>query len=179
MDSTSYARAAIEAELARVHAAGPGSRARTLFRSAAALGQLVGGGELDESEAEARLLAAALRTGLTEREAVGHIGNGLRRGSARPRTTPARRGSTMPTSRRPLLRTTPEPPPRLPPPSEVEALWRARRPVTQDAAVAEHLHEVRGLDPDKALRIIALSPRRRGVLVEDLRRYIESRRMGT
>ena len=81
-----YLHAAITAELDRIRAAGEGCRNHTLFRAAAALGQLVAGGCLTDSDVTANLTQAALAGGLTARETARTIASGLRTGSHHPRT---------------------------------------------------------------------------------------------
>ncbi|MGH3812091.1 MAG: hypothetical protein ACRDUV_06490 [Pseudonocardiaceae bacterium] len=88
-----YVRAVLDGETAAVTRAGVGTRAHTLFRSAARLGELVGAGVLDETTATEALLAAAAATHtpaapFTPREAVGHITNGITRGRRNPRHLP-------------------------------------------------------------------------------------------
>ena len=85
-----YAAAALDGETAAVTQAAPGTRAHTLFCSAACLGELVGAGVLDETVATEALIAAAaiLDNGtnrFTHREALGHITNGITRGRRNPR----------------------------------------------------------------------------------------------
>ena len=68
----------------------PGQRNHTLFRAAVALGQLVGGGQLDEHTARDRLREACaghiLAGAFTAVEADATITSGLTRGAAEPRT---------------------------------------------------------------------------------------------
>lgn len=84
-----YVRAAVDNEARIVIAAAPGTRAGTVFRSAAALGNLVGAGVLDEHVAEQVLLdAARVHDGVdhwTAREARHHVRNGLTAGKTTPR----------------------------------------------------------------------------------------------
>lgn len=84
-----YVNAALTAEAANVHAAASGTRAAALFRSAAALGELVGARALTEQTAADTLLdAASVHTGVdgwTAREAEHHIRNGIARGRGNPR----------------------------------------------------------------------------------------------
>lgn len=81
-----YLTAAIDAEAAKVRAAAEGSRNRTLYCSAVALGQLVAGGALPESDAQLVLGQAAAEAGLWLGESTRTIASGLRAGSNRPRT---------------------------------------------------------------------------------------------
>lgn len=85
-----YVAAALAGETAAVTQAAPGTRAHTLFRSAARLGELVGAGVLDETAATQALLAAAAvldhsTNRFTRREAFGHVTNGITRGRRNPR----------------------------------------------------------------------------------------------
>jgi hypothetical protein len=88
--SSSWARAALERELARVAAAKEGTRNDTLNRSSFSLGQIVGSGRLDAAEVEQLLLDRAFRIGLGEREARATIASGLSAGSRQPRSPAAR-----------------------------------------------------------------------------------------
>jgi hypothetical protein len=88
-----YVDAAVTGECDRVRAAQPHQHTRTLFSAAGNLGQLVGAGALPPVTAETALYAAAqhLITGrchCTDAEVRRTITNGLRAGSARPRTLP-------------------------------------------------------------------------------------------
>jgi hypothetical protein len=83
--SSSWARAALEGELAQVRAAQEGQRNATLNRAAFCLGQVVAGGALDESEVEGLLIDAGLSTGLSEREARLTVASGLTAGYEYPR----------------------------------------------------------------------------------------------
>ncbi|MGH3985534.1 MAG: bifunctional DNA primase/polymerase [Pseudonocardiaceae bacterium] len=88
-----YVAAALDGEITAVAQAGPGTRAHTLFRSAARLGELVGAGVLDETLAAEGLLAAVAvvdqpTNRFTRREATGHITNGIARGRRNPRPLP-------------------------------------------------------------------------------------------
>lgn len=60
-------------------------RHKQLFRSGAALGNLVGGGVIAEVMVVTALLEAALTVGVTEREALRTIENAVRNGKATPR----------------------------------------------------------------------------------------------
>ncbi len=85
-----YVAAALDGETTAVERAAPGTRAHTLFCSAARLGELVGAGVLDETLATQALLAAAagLDSGpkpVHPGEASGHITNGIARGRRNPR----------------------------------------------------------------------------------------------
>jgi hypothetical protein len=85
-----YVAAALQGETSAVAQAVPGTRAHTLFRSAARLGELVGAGVLSETLAADALLAAAPISPngadhFTRGEARRHIINGIARGRRHPR----------------------------------------------------------------------------------------------
>lgn len=81
---SAYVRAAVKGELGRVARARAGQRNRALYLAAVALGQLVAGGELSAAETARKLIAAALATGLVEREARATVASGFRAGAKRP-----------------------------------------------------------------------------------------------
>lgn len=87
--SGGYGRAALESELGRLALAPVGARNDTLNRAAFAMGQLIGGGHLEPSEAAGALLAVALRIGLGGVEAERTISSALRRGLDHPRSRSA------------------------------------------------------------------------------------------
>lgn len=85
-----YVQAALQGETSTVAQAVPGTRAHTLFRSAARLGELIGVGVLDETTALEALMAAAPISPsgadrFTRGEARRHIINGIARGRRHPR----------------------------------------------------------------------------------------------
>jgi len=80
-----YGSAALARELASVRTLPVGRRNDGLNRAAFSLGRLVGGGHLQEGVVCEALLAAALATGLDEREAKRTIRSGLGAGKAVPR----------------------------------------------------------------------------------------------
>ncbi|MGH3326788.1 MAG: bifunctional DNA primase/polymerase [Streptomycetales bacterium] len=84
-----YLRAAVNAQLEYVTSATEGDRNNALFRGAIALGQLVAGGALRESDVTAWLTGAAAHTGLAPGEAARTIASGLRAGAKRPREVAA------------------------------------------------------------------------------------------
>ncbi len=88
--SSAYASSAFENELAILHQTGPGSRNDQLNRSAFALGQFIGSGDLDRSEVEQTLLKVAREKGLSEGEAKATIRSGIEGGMLHPRQTPTR-----------------------------------------------------------------------------------------
>lgn len=83
-----YGRTALEAEASKVSSAPEGSRNNTLNNAALCLGELVAGGELDESDVVARLTKAAHEAGLTGSEVKGTIRSGMEAGKKNPRTAP-------------------------------------------------------------------------------------------
>ncbi|HEY6425136.1 MAG TPA: hypothetical protein VIY28_18225 [Pseudonocardiaceae bacterium] len=85
-----YVQAALQGETSTVAQTLPGTRAHTLFRAAARLGELVGAGVLSETLAADALLAAAPicprgTNRFTHEEAARHIINGIARGRRNPR----------------------------------------------------------------------------------------------
>jgi predicted P-loop ATPase len=103
--SDKYAARALEDETSAVSQCQVG-RANQLNVSAFKLGQLVGAGVLNHSEAEGSLMAAAAECGLVKddgfREAQRIIAGGLRDGAKQPRQIPERRASTRPPRSQPL-----------------------------------------------------------------------------
>lgn len=93
---TSYLRSAIRSEVAAVAGASHGQRNAQLNRSAFNLGTLVGAGELDRTQVEQELLAAARNLSATDGAdaTIASIKSGLEAGMQRPRRalTPPRRG---------------------------------------------------------------------------------------
>lgn len=83
-----YAQKAFDLEVLEVTRAAIGDRNDTLNKAAFALGQLVGGGELDRSAVEERLYFAARAAGLTETETRATIRSGLDAGVKKPRGVP-------------------------------------------------------------------------------------------
>ena len=81
-----YLTAAIDGEARKVAAAPEGQRNHTLYTSAIALGQLVAGGELDDTDARLVLSQAAAEAGLWLGESARTITSGLRAGATRPRS---------------------------------------------------------------------------------------------
>jgi hypothetical protein len=93
LDAGHWARAALHAELGRVHSAGQGSRNHALNRAAFSLGQLVGAGHLANDVVRDALVAAGLSSGLSSREVRTTVASGLRAGSNLPRHPPPRNPS--------------------------------------------------------------------------------------
>lgn len=83
-----YAQAVLDAELAKVRAATEGSRNDSLNRSAFAIGQFVGSGNLDRDTARSALQIAARHTGLSDAESSATIDSGLNAGTKEPREVP-------------------------------------------------------------------------------------------
>ncbi|MFE3453459.1 hypothetical protein ACFXJ8_31495 [Nonomuraea sp. NPDC059194] len=82
---SAYLRAALERELAHLAVAQPSQRNRTLFGTAAALGELVAGGALPEQEVKELLEQGGVALGLPLGEVARTVTSGLRHGSHRPR----------------------------------------------------------------------------------------------
>jgi Bifunctional DNA primase/polymerase, N-terminal len=80
-----WLHAAVQGELDRVTRATLGGRNNALYIAAVALGQLVAGGELTESDVTGWLADAARQVGQGEGEARRTIASGLRAGARRPR----------------------------------------------------------------------------------------------
>lgn len=92
--SEKYTRAALEKAVAAVVQACDGSRNQTLNDEAHSLGQLIGGGALDEAEAREALRRAAIGAGLSEEETRKTIESGIESGKAKPRTVPESKTET-------------------------------------------------------------------------------------
>lgn len=86
-ESSPYGFVACAQECRCVAGTAKGGRNNQLNKSAFKLGQLVGGGELVEQEAENHLRAAARECGLTDVEAFGTINSGLQAGKKHPRSS--------------------------------------------------------------------------------------------
>ncbi|GAA1005491.1 hypothetical protein Aple_051150 [Acrocarpospora pleiomorpha] len=84
-----FLHAAITGELELLAAAPEGQRNRTLYMAATALGQLVAGGALAESEVTSLLEQGGVNSGLTASETRITIKSGLKNGARRPRTIAA------------------------------------------------------------------------------------------
>lgn len=145
-----YAAAALDREAAGLCALTDGRR-RGAFLAAVKVGSLVGAGALSHDEAEARLLDAAAVNERREAVARSAIRRGLRYGEAHPRTLSTRGVVTL-DRLAPRTGLIVAPDSRLaarpfPPREEVEALWRACRPIHEDDEVAAWLVS-RGLDLD-------------------------------
>ena len=84
-ESTLYGLAALRAECLTVSQTTEGERNTTLFKCSAKIGELVAGGEIEESEAENMLVDAGLDAGLDLYEASATASNGLTAGKMNPR----------------------------------------------------------------------------------------------
>lgn len=135
-----YLTAAVDSEIDTLRRTTSG-RACAAFKAAAALGNLVGSGELDRSDTEGTLLAAALDTGLPQREALGHIRRGIRWGERTPRSASDRWSGHY--GRVDALRTQAPTQTNLgsdhemlrrPPKTELASLWADSVPVSADRA---------------------------------------------
>lgn len=89
-DAGRYGAAALAREAERVAVSVEGARHATTISAACSIGRLVAGGEIDEGDAELRLVEAALCSGLPEREARRTVTDGLRKGMQSPRRRPNR-----------------------------------------------------------------------------------------
>jgi hypothetical protein len=84
-----YLRAAVDSELARVLDSPSRGRNTALYRAAVALGQLVAGGALSETDVTAWLTEAAGQVGQRPGETARTIASGLKAGAQRPRNVAA------------------------------------------------------------------------------------------
>lgn len=84
-----YLHTAITRELDRVTSSPDNGHNNALWQASVALGQLVAGGELSESEVTGWLIDAAQRVGQTYGEAARTVASGLKTGARRPRTVAA------------------------------------------------------------------------------------------
>lgn len=144
-----YVASALRAELDRVASSSAGNRARTTYRAACALGNLVGSGVLDGEEVEALLIDTAHATGLAEKEARQNVRRGLAHGARTPRgPVDARRGTAkvagIPARKPPVAASTTSRSATAE--RVVQATWAAARPVLDDPDATTWLTS-RGLDP--------------------------------
>ena len=84
--NSKYGLSALSHEMINLSLQSQGSRNETLNQCAFNLGQLIAGGELDESHVTNALLSTALTIGLTESEASKTIRSGLTSGKEKPRS---------------------------------------------------------------------------------------------
>jgi hypothetical protein len=113
-----YVKAAVDAECDAVANATEGNRNARLNEAAFAIGRYVGGGEIQEDDAQAVLEQAAAACGLGEIEAEKTIRSGLEAGMAEPRSAPEDPDNTPasgPPSQWPAFVPFEESPPDLPP----------------------------------------------------------------
>jgi putative DNA primase/helicase len=90
-----YGSAALDKACDRIRATAAGNRHETIFREAAGIGELVGGGVIERAAAEAALIASAMAIGKSEREATRTVHDGLDTGARNPRV-PKRRPDDEP-----------------------------------------------------------------------------------
>lgn len=83
-----YVETALSRQTDNVIQASEGNRNTQLYRSAIALGQIIGAGALPRFRVETELLYAAIRAGLPDLEAAATIKSGLDTGVQRPRQIP-------------------------------------------------------------------------------------------
>ena len=88
--STPYGRKALDGLTDEVARATEGTRNHTLNRAAHRAGKLVAGGEVDEGEARAALVAAGRAAGLEEEEIAKTVASGLDAGKVEPVSAPPR-----------------------------------------------------------------------------------------
>lgn len=89
-----YAAAAMAGELARVFAAPEGQKHHQIYKSAAALGELVGAGALDEATVKDLLYNAIAPRAADAKNAAVTIADGVTKGKTNPRKVPAPRTYT-------------------------------------------------------------------------------------
>ena len=102
---SAYAEAVLAEEQKLVANAARGTRNEQLNMSAFALGELVGGGQLDQGRVERSLTDAALAAGLHQREIESTLASGLRAGMKNPREIPTDGNQSGATHRRSGTRT--------------------------------------------------------------------------
>jgi len=86
--SSGWAKTAFESEILNVHVSCRGTRNSTLFKAAAALGELVAGGALDHHHVEHALRNVAHAVGLEDGEISKTIASGFEAGKRNPRSGP-------------------------------------------------------------------------------------------
>ena len=148
-----WARAALEDELDKLAKTTAGGRNAQLNRSAFALGQIVGGGYLDETDTADQLAATAQAIGLTDGEAHKTIASGMAAGKKEPRHPEERPQAPRRAEEPPGGRVAPDLPPNTPtpysngdgPPSEAPAA-QAHGPSEHERAVIDLLVSLGNLD---------------------------------
>lgn len=83
--ATGAALRELDAAIARIVDTAEGGRNDRVFASSAAVGNLVGAGEIDRAFAESKLVEAGLATGLSQEETRQTVSNGLKTGIKKPR----------------------------------------------------------------------------------------------
>lgn len=101
LGNTEYGKAALEEEISILRRAVEGERNNCLNKAAFTLGQLVGGGELDEGFVIDLLLSAAISISLSASEARGTITSGIASGKGSPRSAPQNDGNNRKSSHTP------------------------------------------------------------------------------
>lgn len=86
--STRYGLAALKQEVEELAITPEGGRNDKLFQASARAGELIGGGELTQFDAERDLEIGALTAGLKRDEIKATVSSGLKRGKKSPRTAP-------------------------------------------------------------------------------------------
>jgi hypothetical protein len=89
-ETTVWGQHALDSECAKLRTAKPGSRNSQVFASSRCVGELVAGGEVEESQALAALYDAANATGLPADEIAKAIAGGFAKGQLTPRRAPNR-----------------------------------------------------------------------------------------
>jgi len=94
VNGTGYTGSALHREIHAVRTATEGTRNDTLNRAAYSLAGLIHTGEITEAQIRDELTAAALIAGLSEREILGTLASGIRKGLDAPRQIPERASTT-------------------------------------------------------------------------------------
>lgn len=131
-DPDRYAAAALAGETARVLTAPDGSKHHQLYKSAAAIGELVGAGLLDESAVRDLLYEAIAPRAADPRSAEQTIKDGIAKGKMNPRELPRRAavsGDIVPSANAPLAKPVTQRPALTPPIDFHDLLARPRQPI--------------------------------------------------
>ena len=140
-----YGRRALDRACEAIQQAEAGARGNTLFQQAAAIFELVGGGEVDDAEAFGRLAEVGQAIGLSRHETRSTLRSARRKGVRKPRSRPDHlrpvRPGTIP----------PPPPPDYPRRELVDWLWNHTDSVVNDDGALCWLYG-RGIDPEKVSR---------------------------
>jgi predicted P-loop ATPase len=94
--TTAYGRKALDNTCTKIRGAGPGERDATIGKYALKIGSLMGGGEIDESEALNQLLVAALLNGGNFNEQKEKIERAIAVGKQHPKSAPSKPQKTVP-----------------------------------------------------------------------------------